>query len=66
METGYIKGETRLESGKTVGSCSVCGLEFASGASDINTAHTELKTMFDGHTCLPTKKPREDVNQAAA
>jgi hypothetical protein len=66
MKTGHLRGEARLDNGKTVASCSACGLEFTSGAPDLNTARTELKSMFDGHPCLPAQKTREDVNQAAA
>ncbi len=55
----------RMDSGKTVGTCTECDDRRESGAPDPQTAKFEIEQLFEGHEC-PKKKPREDVNQAAA
>jgi len=45
-----------MDIGKTIGVCSKCHAEFASGANRSPIAQAELKTMFDAHTVFSAKK----------
>ena len=60
MAVRYLRGPARYESGKTVGACSACNLEFTSGAPDMTTARYEVQMMFDAHTCLAPKEVPSD------
>jgi hypothetical protein len=52
----------RLESGRTEGACSVCGVTFWSGANHPATAQVEITIFFKYHAC---KKPRSENPDAS-
>jgi hypothetical protein len=56
MAKRHLTGLVKMDIGKTIGVCSKCHAEFASGANRSPVAQAELKTMFDAHTVFSAKK----------